>query len=152
MSVDTHARLDGHIVPEAIVEVLQKLYGDYGSIQIAYRKMDDWEEIPQIKERYDNSGRWRNDSCFINFHTPDHELRQMFYMYLNVNFHENLEYYTHFGLEDMVKTETTFLSLGKWGMSIEVLKAVVEHFGGWLDEDDCDDIPFYRINKETSNG
>lgn len=152
MSVDTHARLDGHISPEAIMEVIQKLYGEYGSVQIINRDTDDWEEIPAIMERYDDSGRWRTEKCFILFHTSDHALRQMFYMYLNVNFYENLRYYEQFGLENMVKAETTFLSLGKWGQSIDIMKAVTEQFGGWVDEDDCDDTPYYRIEKVENHG
>lgn len=40
------------------------------------------------------------------------------------------------------------LSLGLWGNTIEILKYLCQTFGGYLDENDCDDIGFYSINFE----
>jgi hypothetical protein len=40
------------------------------------------------------------------------------------------------------------LSLGCWGNSVEILKYLCETFGGYLDENDCDDQDFYPINYE----
>lgn len=37
-------------------------------------------------------------------------------------------------------------SLGKWNNSVEIAKYLCETFGGYLDEDDCDDEGFYPIN------
>ena len=37
-------------------------------------------------------------------------------------------------------------SLGKWGNSVEIARYLCETFGGYLDEDDCDDEGFYPIN------
>ena len=37
-------------------------------------------------------------------------------------------------------------SLGKWGNSIEIARYLCEKFGGYLDENDCDDEGFYPIN------
>ena len=37
-------------------------------------------------------------------------------------------------------------SLGKWGNSIEISRYLCEIFGGYLDENDCDDEGFYPIN------
>lgn len=52
-------------------------------------------------------------SGFINF--DDHgDCRNLFYYYSNINALENLEYYTDYGLDDMVEAETTCISLGKW--------------------------------------
>ena len=39
-----------------------------------------------------------------------------------------------------------WLSLGSWGNSIEIMKSLCEEFGGYLDENDCDDEGFYPIN------
>ncbi len=41
-----------------------------------------------------------------------------------------------------------WLSLGKWGNSVEILRYLCETFGGYLDEDDCDEEGFYPINFE----
>jgi hypothetical protein len=37
--------------------------------------------------------------------------------------------------------------LGCWGDSVEIIKDIVTHFGGWIDENDCDDKEFYPILK-----
>lgn len=39
-----------------------------------------------------------------------------------------------------------FVSLDKWGNSVEIAKYLCEYFGGYLDENDCDDQGFYPIN------
>ncbi len=39
-------------------------------------------------------------------------------------------------------------SLGKWGNSVEIAKYLCETFGGYIDENDCDDEGFYPINFE----
>jgi len=37
-------------------------------------------------------------------------------------------------------------SLGMWGNSIEIARYLCETFGGYLDENDCDEEGFYPIN------
>ena len=37
-------------------------------------------------------------------------------------------------------------SLGMWGNSVEIARYLCETFGGYLDENDCDDQEFYPIN------
>jgi len=37
-------------------------------------------------------------------------------------------------------------SLGMWGNSVQILRYLCETFGGYLDENDCDDEGFYPIN------
>lgn len=39
-----------------------------------------------------------------------------------------------------------WVSLGKWGNSVEIARYLCETFGGYLDENDCDDEGFYPIN------
>jgi hypothetical protein len=38
------------------------------------------------------------------------------------------------------------VSLGFWGNSVKILTYLCETFGGYLDENDCDDEGFYPIN------
>lgn len=38
----------------------------------------------------------------------------------------------------------TYLSLGKWGNSIELMTKIVSKFGGYIDEDDCDSIEAFE--------
>ena len=40
------------------------------------------------------------------------------------------------------------LSLGLWGNAVDILKGFCEEFGGYLDENDCDDEDYYPINPE----
>jgi hypothetical protein len=44
------------------------------------------------------------------------------------------------------KIDGVYLSLGMWGDSVGILKYLCETFGGYLDENDCDDEGFYPIN------
>lgn len=46
----------------------------------------------------------------------------------------------------MVEAETTAVSLGCHGASVEIIKELIKHFGGgWIDENDCDDEEYYEI-------
>ena len=38
------------------------------------------------------------------------------------------------------------LSLGCWGNSVEIMMHFLEEFGGFIDENDCDDIDFQAVN------
>lgn len=50
------------------------------------------------------------------------------------------------GLSDMVECESVSLILGYWGNSVEIIQKIIEHFGGgWIDENDCDDVTYYPI-------
>ena len=75
----------------------------------------------------------------------------LFYSYSNYNPYENLDYYLQYNLEDMVKSETTYLSLYLSASSVEIIKDIVIEFGGWIDENDCDDEPYYPIFKDADN-
>ena len=44
----------------------------------------------------------------------------------------------------------TYLSLGCWGSSVEIMTIIAEYFGGWLDENDCDDIDYFFIPKSKN--
>jgi hypothetical protein len=41
-----------------------------------------------------------------------------------------------------------WLSLGLWGNSIEIMRYLCEEFGGYIDENDCDDEGFEPVNIE----
>lgn len=83
-------------------------------------------------------------SGFIYFKYNDED-RRLFYNYDNLNSYENLEFYTKRNLRDMVEMETTYLSLRYWGSSVEIMKEIVTHFGGWVDENDSDDKEYFPV-------
>lgn len=39
----------------------------------------------------------------------------------------------------------TWLSLGCWGNSVDLMRSIVSRFGGWVDDNDCDDEPYYPV-------
>jgi hypothetical protein len=39
-----------------------------------------------------------------------------------------------------------WISIGNWGNSVEIARYLCEYFGGYLDENDCDDEGYYPIN------
>lgn len=72
----------------------------------------------------------------------------LFYSYENLNHYENLEFYSKCNLKNMVETETTYLSLGYWGDSVEIIREIVAHFGGgWIDENNYDDKEYIFATK-----
>lgn len=99
----------------------------------------------KLNESCESDTDWYVISGFIYF-MREGESRQLFYNYSNVNFYENIHYYSPLGLTKMVEAETTTVSLGCHGKSVKIIKELVSHFsGGWMDENDCDDDEFYEI-------
>jgi hypothetical protein len=146
MGVDTKGRLKGFITHEEVLNFIKQKYDENA---VSYVKLENYgsdKDKEWIKERYDESGNWLSWSGFINF-KDDEENRSLFYCYTNHNAYENLEFYSEYGLEDMVKEQTTSISLGFHGNSVDIIKSLVIEFGGWLDENDCDDEQYYPIIK-----
>lgn len=152
MGVDTKGRIKGFIKADDIIKYLQKNYDKnaYGKIERTV-----YESIYSLNSKYElNQGseddyHWYIDSGFIYFNDGDED-RQLYYHYSNINFFENLDYYKELNLEEMVCSETTFLSLGCFGNSKEIIQNIITNFGsGWIDENDCDEIPYQYIKSST---
>lgn len=144
MGVDTKGLLKGRVLPEDVLNFIRQTFDPNAIFHVKLNNYGDDSGYEWIKERYDDSGEWKNWNGYIYFHDGVRD-RGMFYSYTNHNSWENLEYYSNFNLKDMVKAETTYLSLDKDDSSIDDIKKIVAHFGGWIDEDDCDDEPYYPI-------
>lgn len=145
MGCDTILKLKGHIAAEQIVDYIDEHYKFFNN-GVKENNYGSLNKYNWIKEKYDDSNEWKITSGFITFNDGD-ENRAIFYEYQNVNSYENLEYHARYNLEDMVKSETTYLNLGFYGNSVEIMKGIAQEFGGWLDENDCDDKPPYWIDK-----
>lgn len=137
MGVDTNGRLIGNISPEEVLNFIRQKYDANAKSSV------------KIKNYGIIKKDWIITNGFIEF-TYNNENRRLFYYKSNINSYENLEFYSKHNLEDMVKSETTLISLGCWGSSIEIIKDIVTHFGGWIDENDCDDKEFYPIIKNSN--
>lgn len=148
MGCDTRGRINGYVKHEDIFEFIKQRYDKGATYNISKNincPLSECHWTYKINEHSNDSENWHITSGFIYFKYNEED-RMLFYYYTNINSFENLQYYTQFGLENMVLAETTFLNLGCWGSSIEIIKEIVEHFGGgWLDDNDCDDEEYYVV-------
>jgi hypothetical protein len=113
---------------------------------IINRKMDKEEVFNFIRAAFDISAEMRfssNDRNFAYILFKDGiEDRQLVVMSSNdreINEHSDLEF------EDSTQKDYVWLSLGHWGNSIDIMKRIIAHFGGYVDENDCDDEDYYFI-------
>lgn len=144
MSVDTKVLLKGKVEPEAILNYIRETFDANATMSSVNRTVyHDFDKHTQAK--YDDEIQYSLYTMI--YFTVNGEKRMMSYQYCNWNSYENLDYYTDLGLEDMVKSETTYLSLGMWGESINILTNIVKAFGGWIDYNDCDDEPYIYFEK-----
>jgi len=146
MGVDTKAKLKGNILPEQILNFIRHKYDATASISV---KKEKYGMIGEHEIRYDKGFIRYTTSGFISFKYNDTK-RNLFYCKSNYNTIQDLEYYEKNGMIDlveMVKSETTSISLGCWGSSVDIIKEITTHFGGWVDEDDSDDKDYYYIDK-----
>lgn len=145
MGVDTKGRLIGRVKPEEVLNFIKQKY-DANAMSDVKRRYDDYE-FTWKHEKYGDEKPY-TESGSIYFKDGDNN-RKLFYYYTNVNSFENLELYSELGLEDMVKSETTQLILGYWGNSANIMTDLATEFGGWIDENDCDDESYYPIIKNS---
>ncbi len=149
MGVDTYGKIKGYAKPEGIFNFIKQKYDKNAKYNIKRQIVVPIEKVTwehTFNEHSEDNKNWYDIRGAISFNYKN-EARMLSYYYANVNHLENLNYYSELGLEDMVRAETTHIGLGKWGHSVEIVKEIVAHFGGgWIDEDDCDDVPYYPIN------
>ena len=148
MGRDTVAKLKGYVPIEDIFNFVREKYDKYATMTLTDTKMGLIKDKDFIKESYGKSQYWHSYTGNINFKNGE-TYRNIFYSYNNVNSYENLEHYSEYGLEDMVKSETTFISLGCFGNSKEIIESITKHFGGWFDADDCDGEPYVFIGQNA---
>lgn len=148
MSVDVKVSLDGYVSTEEIVDFLNEI----GSVEeyktneknYKYECGNFWKEV------FCKDNLWKIKFGFISFYYQK-EYRTLFYNYSTVNFWDNIEYYSKELQEKFIKGEHTQLSISCFGNAVEVMKLICEHFGGWIDENDCDDIDPYYIEKKLTD-
>jgi hypothetical protein len=148
MGVDTKGLLRGRVKHEEVLNFIRQKFDENAKSCVELKDYGSYTKHDWIRERYDNTGKWLTWSGFIYFNDGTEDW-SIFYCYTNNNSYENLDYYNDYGLEDMVKSETTYLSMSCLGKSKEIMKTIVSHFGGWIDENDCDSEPYYPIIKNA---
>lgn len=153
MSVDTYGRIKGYVSSKEILNYIRHTYdaGAFSDVETQNRGPLALLDFPM--EVYNpNDTDAICESGFICF-KANGQSRSLFYFHENFNPFENLEYYRNLGLEEMVRTHTTHIGLGCFGNSDEIISDIVSHFGGgWIDENDCDDKPFHRLEGVGDDG
>jgi len=152
MGVDTHARLRGYVSPDELARYIERRYnikvGKYIDVRneglikdlgITYSH----KVVSGAKEYIKEVG----NLCFTLVINGVEETRSLFYLHETIIPIENEEYYLENGLRELNEIDTTFISLGYWASSVEIMRDIVEEYGGWLDENDCDEYPYYYIRK-----
>jgi len=155
MGVDTNGKIKGFVRHEEILNFIRQKYDKNVSCNIernSHKSLSDITWDYKLNEHSDSNTEWYCISGFIYFNYKG-EARSLFYMYDNIYHLESNEYYEEHDLSELINAETTYLSLGCWGASVDIIKEIIENFGGgWLDENDCDDTPYYKVayNKDET--
>ena len=152
MGCDTHGKIKGYTRPEEILNFIRQKYDKNATMSITKKNvcpLSTYHGKYKLNAHSEDRINSYNISGRIDFIYKEED-RSIFYDYCNVNLFENLEYYSNYGLEDMVKSETTHLSLGHWGSSVEIMKEIVAQFGGgWVDENDGDDRQYEPVEVDV---
>lgn len=132
MSAEFKVRLRGHVKPVEILNFIKQ-------------KVDTKANSKVCRQSYDTDKNWYVDSGYILF---DYKGSGGLYYYYNSEGRKgNYDYWVEKGLKEMVDTETTCLSMYSCEDNIHLMKQIVAEFGGWIDENDCDEEFFYQVMK-----
>lgn len=155
MSVETKVNLMGYVEAEAIASWIRdkidknvKL-GKETILNITHEEFQKYVDSGKIKEYYGTDRTLWSKGNWINFIYNGRQ-RTMFYHYSPLNWYENLKYYEPLGLADMVKSETTRISLGHDKDAEYIMDRITKAFGGWIDYNDCDDEDYVKFEKGSN--
>lgn len=90
--------------------------------------------------RYDKG---YHDSISVSIYFKDGEDDRQLFVILDIDDYKNE--YSALNFTDESKSYA-WLSLGYWNNSIEIMKSIINQFGGYVDENDCDDEGWYPIS------
>lgn len=150
MSVCTRALLKGKINPEEIANFILNYYNLEANQVKFYDTFTDSikleNKLKPIKQYGRETEFWNTETNHIIFINPFFKLthRSLFYYYSNCVFEKANDVHI------TSQNETTYISLGYDKDAIEIIKAITAHFGGWMDENDCDDIGYIEVAPEGS--
>ena len=148
MSVSSELRLNGHVDFDVLFEMVKLLFDKRAKKNFKVNNLGPIDTLDYVKEIYGESKDYEMEFGWIYFNYEG-EKRILSYQYSNINTYERLRYYEKRGAADMVKTETSVLTLGYWGHSVNIMETIARYFGGWLMERDDSDDPPRRIEPVT---
>ena len=149
MSVCTRALLKGKINPEEIANFILHYYNlKSNQIRVWDISTDSIKienKLKPIKQYGRDTYFWNTDRTCIVFNSPfNKEIhKSLFWYYSNCVFNGEDTHITS-------QYETTYISLNYDEEAIKIIKAITAHFGGWMDENDCDDVDYIEVAPEGS--
>ena len=151
MGTSTRALLKGKINPEEIANFIMQHYNlepnQIRIYDIFANSIKLENKLKPIKQYGTATEFWNTDTTHIVFINPfrKESHRSLFWYYSNCVFEGKDEHITS-------QYETTYISLSYDTEAIEIIKAITAHFGGWIDENDCDGISYREIVPGGSEG
>ena len=147
MGVDTIVKIPGKIESNKIFDFIKEHF-DKNAVSDVQARVQSQELLDSLKEsNYVILGtEVIFESGFIHFQYKE-EKRSLFYFYENgfgfdaYTFKNNLDANTR-----ELNGDNTSLSLGATGYAVEILTKIAKEFGGYIDENDCDDKWFYKVS------
>ena len=144
MGQDTRCKVRGYLSHERLFQFIKENWDETAEMRIEKKIMNSLSNYKReyiINQHSEDDNNWYNYIGSINFNYKGEE-RSLFYLYENIRFKT-----------DSINTETTYLNLGYYGKSVEIMKEILLHFGGgWLDENDCDSEDYYYIEGSEEDG
>ncbi len=150
---DTVGYLKGKVLVEDLLNIIrQKIDPNARITSSKFNTIGSDSDCSFIEKRYDDTGLWLIYNGNILFNDGVNN-RTIFTTYTNHNSYQNLDYYKrYYGGEEMVKSETTYISTPAGNKSVEIMKEIMSIFGGWMIENDSNEpLVFYEIDKNESN-
>jgi len=132
MSVYSKVRLKGFVTCEEILNFLVQKVDQTAKKSIDTIPCHDYDSV---------SGTF--------YFTKEGKILSIFYYYTSLNLKENYDYWVEKGLKDMVDTHTTELLANVDESSVNVMRMIVEHFGGWIDENDSDGRYYEPVTRNS---
>lgn len=144
MREDTQVKIAGKVSVEAVIEALKTELGieatDNTSTKTTQYDLDD--TIYQGSET-----GVKSVAGIISFEYKG-EQHDLFY------YHTEFVFVSKESLEMAIKpndmslsSEVTYLTLGYNGNSVEIMTALAKHFDGYIDEDDCDEHGYHKVDE-----
>ena len=146
MGIDAIVKIPGKIEPNKIFDFIKEHF-DKNAISDVKTKVQAQELLDNLaKSGYVILGtELIVESGFIRFRYKE-EQRNLFFFYENCYgfdpcvFKNNLD-----GNTRELNGDNTELILGASGYAVEILTQIAKEFGGYIDENDCDDKWFYKV-------
>ena len=151
MGISTNGRIKGKVTVEQIKKYLLSI----GCTDIKTSISENEVSGSYIKVIYGAEKSFINKSGFITFTTKEGNSRCLCYIYDTYNYFENESYWKEYEedypyIMETVYSETTYISLGRDEEAIELISNIISTFGGgWIDKNDCDDIPYEIVEPTT---